>query len=174
MKIEINFDDIELIDWCEADEYGVNAPTLKEIFKQEILQKFVDRVNYDREIKKYIQDNIAKGLYATVQKYQTDMAIDEAVRSVIAENIQQRGTRFFLGDYDYRVKASVDKYLESIKKEMYRSIDIYIEGEIKKIIREFEKGSVLAQFLDYKKLAAYVLKTMQESDVKIISEGDNG
>lgn len=170
MQIVINFNDIDLNDWIDFDDENSSAPALKDVFKDEILFKFVEKLNADYEVKRYVRENIDKGLSSKIHAYRDDVAIRAIVEKIVEQRIRDTGSFIFIDQYVKRVEKEVDKYLATYEREMNNAVYCAVHRATKDIIDSLYKGSVIREFIDIEKLASYVLKTIPDK----LGSADNG
>ena len=166
MKIELNFDEISIADWCDLSDYeNPQVPTLKEVFKQEILEKFIEKVNWDRDIRQYIKRQIEDGLWSKIKNYKNKAAIEVIVKDIIKEEMKQTGSFIFLDIYAKDVHKEVEKYLESYKKEIKTAVETSMRSIIKSQIDDLYKADTLMEFIDKEKLSAFLLEKIKEEGI---------
>lgn len=170
MQIVINFNDIDLNDWIDFDDEYSSAPALKDVFKGEILLKFVEKLNFDYEVKQYVRDNIDKGLSTKIAFYKDDVAIKAIVEKIVEQRIRDTGSFIFIDQYVSRVEKEVNKYLTTYEREMNNAVYSAVHRATKDIIDSLYKGSAIKEFIDTQKLATYVLKTIPDK----LGGADNG
>ena len=154
MQIVINFNEIDLQDWVE--DVVDDEITLREIFKEEILKKFISKINYDIEVKRYIQDNIADNLCLKISGFKDDIAIKTIVSEIIESKLRATGSFCFLDRYAEDVKKVVDKYFEQYPKNIEQAMQSSIRLHIEEILKELYNGSKMREFIDIEKLSAHI------------------
>lgn len=164
MQIVINFSDIDLGDWIEYDPEDEQV-TLKEIFKGEILDKFVQKINYDSEVRRYIEKNIDNQLYQKIYEYKDDVAIKTIVSEIIERKMKATGSFIFLDSYANKVESVVEDYLKKYPQKIEQAIQSSIRLQIEKCLNELYKGSVMREFIDFEKLTAHIQKVLSEEKV---------
>lgn len=162
MQIVINFSDIDLNDWIDFEDEGQDTPELRDVFKGEILDSFVKKLNADWEVRRYVMENIDKGLAAKIAPYRDDVAIRAIVEKIIEKRIADCGTFFFLDRYVDRVEKEVDKYLDTYKRKMEAAVFSTVRDATESIINGLYANSIMREFIDTEKLSAYVLKLIPE------------
>lgn len=162
MQIVINFSDIDLNDWIDFEDEGQYTPELRDVFKGEILDSFVKKLNADWEVSRYVRENIDKGLAAKIAPYRDDVAIRAIVEKIIEKRIADCGTFFFLDRYVDRVEKEVDKYLDTYKRKMEAAVFSAVRDATEAIINGLYANSAMREFIDTEKLSAYVLKLIPE------------
>lgn len=160
MQIVINFNEIDLNDWIDFDYECSSAPALKDVFKDEILHKFVEKLNADYEVRKYVSENIDRSLAIKISAYKDDVAIKAIVEKIVAQRIKDTGSLIFLDKYVSRVEEEVNKYLASYERKMNEAVSSAVRRATEDIIDSLYKGSAISEFIDTEKLANYVLKTI--------------
>ena len=170
MQIVINFNDIDLNDWIDFDDEYSSAPVLKDVFKGEILYKFVEKLNADYEVKRYVKENIDKGLANKIYAYKDDVAIKAIVEQIVEKRLRDTGSFIFIDQYKSRVEKEVNKYLEVYEREMNNAVYSAVHRATKDIIDRLYKGTVIREFIDIEKLSSYVLKTIPDK----LDGDDNG
>lgn len=160
MQIVINFYDIDLYDWMDFDDSGVDAPELKDIFKGEILNKFVAMLNADFAVRQYVKENIDNQLSLKISKYKDDVAIKAIVEDIITRRIKDTGSFIFLDRYKDDVTKAVDNHLKTYEKHFVDSIISTLKAYTEDIIAKLYKTSAIGEFIDQKKLADYVTNTI--------------
>ena len=173
MKIEINFDDIALGDWLDYDPNEEDAPTLKEIFREEIKEAFIKKLNYDYSIKRYIENEIQRELYTKMLEVKDDAVITALVKECIADYVSLNGsalhTSFLKSNLDKakeKIREEITPTLNSCKKELSREINAQLKEKISDILKDLYKNDVIGQFLDVPKLSRHILETLTASEVK--------
>lgn len=161
MQIVINFNDIDLNDWIDFDEES-SAPALKEVFKGEILYKFVEKLNADYAVKQYVRENIDKGLANKIHAYKDDVAIKAIVEKIVEQRIRDTGSFIFIDQYVNRVEKEVNKYLDIYERKMNNAVLSAVHRATEDIVNRLYVGSAMKEFIDIKKLSDYVLKTIPE------------
>ena len=164
MQIVINFSDIDLNDWIDFDDEGQDTPELKDVFKSEILDAFVRKLNADLEVSRYVREKIDKELAVKIAPYRDDVAIRTIVGKIIERRIANCGSFFFLDQYVDRVEKEVDKYLDTYKRKMEAAVFSTVRNATESIINEIYANSAMRQFIDIEKLTSYVLQKMPEGD----------
>lgn len=160
MQIVINFNDIDLNDWIDfGDEYS-SAPALKNVFKDEILNKFVEKLSADYEVHQYVRENIDKGLASKIHAYKNDVAIKAIVEKIVEQRIRDTGSFIFIDQYVSRVEKEVDKYLASYERKMNEAVSSAVSRATEEIIDKIYAGSAIKEFIDTRKLANYVLRAI--------------
>lgn len=162
MQIVINFSDIDLNDWIDFEDEGQHTPELRDVFKGEILDSFVKKLNADWEVRRYVRENIDKGLATKIAPYRDDVAIRAIVEKIIEKRIADCGTFFFLDRYVDRVEKEVDKYLDTYKRKMEAAVFSAVRDATEAIINGLYANSAMREFIDTEKLSAYVLKLIPE------------
>lgn len=160
MQITINFDEIDLNDWIDFDDEWASAPKLKEVFKGEILYKFVEKLNADYEVKQYVRENIDMGLANKIYAYKDDVAIKAIVEKIVEQRIRDTGSFIFIDQYVSRVEKEVNKYLASYERKMNEAVSAAVRRATEDIIDKLYNGSALSEFIDTTKLASYVLQAI--------------
>ena len=161
MQIVINFNDIELSDWIEYDP-EIEQVTLTDIFKGEILNKFVEKVNYDGQIRQYIKEQINEGLWSKIYDFKDDAAIEVIAKQCIEEKLKQTGSFIFLNDYAAKVEGVVEKYLKKYPNKIEQAVQSSVRCQIEKCLDELYKGSKMREFIDIEKLSAHIHKVLSE------------
>ena len=159
MSITINFNDIDLNDWIDIDTEDV--PTLKEIFREEILNKFVDKLNYDLEVKRYIRDNIDNNLYQKISSYKNDAAIEVIVKDIIEQKLKATGSFVFIDQYKQKVTECVDQYFKKLPEMIWEAVNTSLQDSIQTIVNNLYKESKFYEFLDVDKLTNYITETLK-------------
>lgn len=154
MEIVINFNEIDLADW--VGDFDSELPTLKDIFKEEILNKFVEKMNYDIQVRKYVETHIADNLYSKILDYKDDVAIKTIVSEIIETKLKQTGSFCFLDRYAEDVKKVVDKHLEKYPKMIEQAMRSSMRTHIEEILKELYNGSKMEEFIDKEKLSAHI------------------
>jgi hypothetical protein len=162
MQIVINFNDIDLADWIDFDGEYSSAPALKDVFKGEILTKFVEKINSDYEVRQYIRENIDKGLAGKIAAYKDDVAIKAIVEQIVERRIRDTGSFIFLDQYLSRVEKEVNKYLVAYERKMGEAVSSAVYDATREIIDRVYANSPMKEFIDVRKLTDYVLKTIPE------------
>ena len=162
MQIVINFNEIDLADW--VGDYDSELPTLKEVFKGEILNKFVEKVNYDIQVRKYIETHIADNLYSKILAYKDDVAIKTIVSEVIETKLKQTGSFCFLDRYAEDVKKVVDKHFEQYPKMIEQAIRYSLRVHIEEILKQLYNGSKMEKFIDKEKLSAHIFEILSTNE----------
>ena len=162
MQIVINFNEIDLADWVE--DFDSELPTLKEIFKEEILNKFVEKINYDSQVRKYIEKNIDDNLYLKIYNYKDDVAIKTIVSEIIKDKLRATGSFIFLDRYAEDVKRVVDEYFKEYPQKMERAMCSSVRLHIENTIDEMYKGSKMGEFIDKKKLSSHIFDILSTKD----------
>lgn len=162
MQIVINFSDIDLNDWIDFEDEGQGTPELKDVFKSEILDMFVRKLNADWEVSRYVRENIDKGLAAKIAPYRDDIAIRAIVEKIVEKRIADCGTFFFLDRYVDRVEKEVDKYLDTYKRKIEAAVSSTVRDVTEDIINRLYANSAMREFIDIEKLSDYVLKSIPE------------
>ena len=154
MQIVINFSDIDLNDW--VGDYDSELPTLKDVFKGEILDKFVEKINYDEQIRKYIKEQINEGLWKKVYDFKDDAAIEVITKQCIEEKLKQTGSFIFLNDYAAKVEGVVENYLKKYPNKIEKAVEASVRYNIERCLDELYKGSRMREFIDIEKLSAHI------------------
>ena len=154
MQIVIIFSDIDLNDWI--DGYDSELPKLKDVFKDEIIAKFVEKLNYDYQIREYVKDKINDGLWKKIYEFKNDSAIEVIVKECIEEKLKSSGSFIFLKEYASKVESVVDTYLKNYSKDIESAVKSSLKCQIAKCIDELYKGSKMREFIDYEKLIRHV------------------
>ena len=154
MQIVINFNDIDLQDWVE--DVVDDTITLRDIFKEEIMNKFISKINYDREVKEYIEKNIADNLFFKIRDFKDDVAIKTIVSEIIEIKLKKTGSFIFLDRYAENVKKVVDEYFEQYPKIIEQAIHSSLSVHIEEILKQLYNGSKMEEFIDKKKLSAHI------------------
>ena len=162
MEIVINFNEIDLADW--VGDFDSELPTLKEIFKEEILNKFVEKINYDSQVRKYIENNIADNLYFKIRDYKDDVAIKTIVGEIIEDKLKATGSFCFLDRYAEDVKKVVDQYFKKYPRKIEQAIQSSIRLHIEEILKELYNGSKMEEFIDKEKLSAHIFDVLNTKD----------
>ena len=163
MQIVINFSDIDLADWIED---GLEEEvTLTDVFKGEILNKFVEKINYDYEVKRYIEKNIDDQLWQKIYGYKDDVAIKTIVEKIIEKKLRETGSFIFLNEYAAKVEVVVDKYLKKYPNEIEKAVETSIKHHIESCLKELYKESKMREFIDTEKLSAYIHTVLSEEMV---------
>jgi hypothetical protein len=160
MQIVINFNDIDLNDWIDFDDEYSSAPALKDVFKGEILYKFVEKLNVDYEVKQYVRENIDKGLSTKIHAYRDDVAIKAIVEKIVEQRIRDTGSFIFIDQYVSRVEKEVNKYLEMYERRMNEAVSNAVRRATTEIIDRIYAGSAIGEFIDTIKLTDYVLRAI--------------
>ena len=155
MQIVINFSDIDLADWVEYDP-ETEQVTLRDIFKGEILNKFVEKVNYDEQIRRYIKEQINEGLWNKIYDFKDDAAIEVIAKQCIEEKLKQTGSFIFLNDYAAKVERVVENYLKKYPDTIKGAVETTVKCNIESCLDELYKGSKMREFIDIKKLTAHI------------------
>lgn len=161
MQIVINFNEIDLNDWIDLDGDYANVPELKDVFKGEILEKFLQRLNADYAVKQYIKDNIDNGLSLKISKYRDDVAIKAIVEEIITQRIKDCGSFIFIDRYKSQVEDTVKKYLAVYERKVDVAISNSVRIVMEEIIDSLYKTSAIREFLDTEKLARYIEETIK-------------
>lgn len=161
MQIVINFNEIDLNDWIDFDGDYADAPLLKDVFKGEILENFLQRLNADYAVKQYIRDNIDNGLSLKISKYRDDVAIKAIVEEIITQRIKDCGSFIFIDSYKSKVESAVRKYLADYEKKVDTAISKSVRIVMEEIIDSLYKTSAMREFIDKDKLARYVEETIK-------------
>lgn len=163
MQFVINFNEIDLADYVDFEnEYRDEPLLLKDVFKDEIIRQFVAKVNYDIEVKRYIQDNIDKHLYQKIYAYKDDAAIKVIVNQIIEEKLKATGTFIFLKEYAKNVESVVDDYLKKSRQEIERAMQTSMRMQIETVLNELYKGSKMGEFINIEKLTAHIHQVLGE------------
>lgn len=168
MQIVINFEDIDLQDWVE--DVVDDTITLREIFKEEIMQKFISKINFDLEVKKYIEKNIADNLFFKIRDFKDDVAIKTIVSEIIETKLKQTGSFIFLDRYAEDVKKVVDEYFEAYPRKMEQAMRSSIRLHIENVIDEMYKGSKMGAFIDKEKLSAHIFDILSNKESEVQGE----
>ena len=161
MQIVINFSDIDLADWIEYNP-ETEQVTLKDIFKGEILNKFVEKIDYDYQIRTYIKEQINEGLWKKIYNFKDDAAIEVITKQCIEEKLKQTGSFVFLNDYAAKVEGVVENYFKKYPDKIEKAVQLSVRYQIEKCLDELYKGSKMRDFLDTGKLTAYIHKVLSE------------
>lgn len=170
MQIEINFNEIDLNDWIEFDGEDANAPKLKDVFKDEILHKFIEKLNADVEVRKYVRTNIDNGLAGKIAGYKDDVAIKAIVEQIIIQRLRDSGSFIFLDSYRVKVEDAVRKYLADYERKVDTAISKSVRLVMEEIIDSLYKTSAIREFLDTEKLARYIEETIK-AKCEVIDNG---
>lgn len=166
MQIVINFSDIDLNDW--VDDYNSELPTLKDVFKTEILNKFVEKINYDEQIRKYIKEQINEGLWKKIYDFKDDAAIEVIAKQCVEEKLRSTGSFVFLDSYANRVETVVENYLKKYPDKIEKAVETSVRCQIEQCLDELYKGSKMREFIDIERLTAHIHKTLSE---EMVGEG---
>lgn len=146
MNIVINFDDINLADYIDIENLeNPDIPSLKEVFKQEILYHFVKKLNVDNEIKKYVQENI--DLDHNISKYKDEIVIKNIVNDIIEKKLKNTGPFVLIDQYNKQIEKQVNLLFDSINSEIKKSIKTSLTHTIEKIIDQLFVGSTIESLL---------------------------
>lgn len=166
MNIIINFDEINLADYIDIENLeNPDIPSLKEVFKQEILYHFVQKLNVDNEIKKYVQENLRKSidLDYNISKYRDEIVIKNIVNDIIEKKLEKNAGPFVLIDqHNKQIEKQVILLFDSINSEIKKSIKTSLTYTIEKIINQFYVGSTIERFIDKEKLSKYVYEILEK------------
>lgn len=175
MQIVINFNEIDLTDWVE-DVEDDEIITLRDVFKEEIMQKFISKINYDLEVKKYIEKNIDNNLYLKIYDYKDDVAIKTIVSKIIEDKLKATGSFIFLDSYAEKVQKVVDEYFKEYPRKVEQAMRSSVKLHIKNTIDEMYKGSKMGEFIDKEKLSAHIFDILSTTDNPELLKGgvDNG
>ena len=172
MKIEINFDDIELGDWLDYDPNEEDAPTLKEIFREEIKEASIKRLNYDYSIKRYIEQEIQQGLYNKIMEIKDDTVINSLVRDAIDNYVNTRGNTetslygdSYIKEAKDKIKALVESRVEREKRDLENALDARLRCQISKVLDEIYEGKAIGDYIDKSKLTDLVINTLNQKGV---------
>ena len=160
MQIVINFSDIDLNDWIDFDDEDHAAPNLKDVFKGEILDMFVRKLNADWEVSRYVRENIDKGLAAKIAPYRDEVAIRSIVEKIIEKRIADSGSFIFLDRYVDRIEKEVDKYLDTYKRKIEAAVESNVRDATEAVINGLYVNSAMREFVDINKLTAYVMRVL--------------
>ena len=155
MQIVINFSDIDLADWIEYDP-ATEQISLKDIFKGEILNKFVEKVNYDGQIRNYIKEKINEGLWKKIHEFKDEAAIEVITKQCIEEKLRQTGSFIFLDSYADRVESVVENCLKTYPDKIKKAVETSVKCNIESCLDELYKGSKMREFIDVEKLTAHI------------------
>ena len=161
MKIEVNLENSSLSEFFSEDECA--GVTFTDAFKEAVLQAFVQKINYDSLIRSFIKDAIKEGLWSLVCQYKNESAIKAIVDEVIRDELrtQRTGTLIFTNNYVEEVKKATEKSLSVYKRDIDICIKTTVADEVKKYIEALYDGNKLREFIDFDKLSAYVIRTME-------------
>lgn len=167
MQIVINFSDIDLADWIEYNP-EIEQVTLKDIFKGEILDKFVEKINYDEQIRRYIKEQINEGLWKKIRDFKDDAAIEVIVKQCIEEKLKSTGSFIFLESYADKVEGIVEEYLKDYPDKIANAVRYSISVYIERCLKELYTPSRMSEFIDFEKLTAHIHKLISE---EMVGEG---
>lgn len=168
MNIVINFDEINLADYIDIENLeNPDIPSLKEVFKQEILYHFVQKLNVDNEIKKYVQENLRKSidLDHNISKYRDEIVIKNMVNDIIEKKLKNRGDFILINQSKTQIEEQVNSLFDSIDSEIKKSIKTSLTYAIKKIINQLYVGSTIERFVDKEKLSKYIYEILEKENL---------
>ena len=168
MNIVINFDEINLADYIDVENLeDPNISSLKEVFKQEILHHFVQKLNADFEIKTYIQENLRKSinLDCNISKYRDEAVIKNIVNDIIEKKLKNVGTFILIDRYKKQIEEQVNSLFDSIKSEIEKSIKKSLAYAIEKIVNQLYSGAAIEKFIDKEKLSKYVYEILEKENL---------
>ena len=161
MKIEINLTDDTLRDYllCEGDEI-----TFTDVFKGEIKDSIISRINWANEIRNLIKEHLNSELSNKIGQYKHEESIRQIVAEVIKEEMEpRRSGSFFLGDsYKQQVAETVRKTLKSYTWDIEEITKRCLRDEIKTVLDETLENHPFREFIDVAKLTAHVQQILSE------------
>lgn len=164
MNITINFNDIDICDWIEYNGEDISKISLKEIFKEEILTKFLEKIDYDREVRKYVKDNLNNALGEKLNYYKNDLIIKSLVKEAI-ESYVTSNNHVPLNYFKGTISQTVDTYLKDAIKDIPAAIEDSVKRNVENCLQELYKESTLRNFINTEKLTSYIYNKLTEDSL---------
>lgn len=161
MKLEFDLENSTLSEYFNEDTEG--HITFSEVFKEAVLKEFCIKASYDSDIRGFIKSEIKDGLHLKICEYKNEAAIKAIVDDVMREELSARrtGSLIFTDHYVANVKKAIEKNLGFVKNEIDSYIRRTVAEEVEKYIETLYAENKLKKYLDFKKLAADVLKIVE-------------
>ena len=164
MKIEINITDDTLSDYLI--EVGEEL-TFTDVFKDEIKNTILNRINWSDAIQKLIREELHSELCNKIQIYKNEEAIRAFTEEIIRKEMapQVSGSFYFSPTYKHDVETAVKKEMQKYRWDVDEATRIAFNQELKSIIDDIVENTPFREFLDVPKLTAYVRNVMKERGV---------
>ncbi len=159
MKITIDLNEASFSDYFNESD-GTLDFTAAAI--DMIIHEFAAKCRWDDEIRRYIKDEIGKGLFAKIYEYKTSDMVKTVATEIVKEAMKPINSgSFIVTDYDKeKITEQVKKELELFNKPVDERIRETVRKEVCEIINAMYDGNKMREFIDMAKLSAYVTKIM--------------
>lgn len=159
MKITIDINDRSFEDYFEEND---GTLTFTSAAIDTIIRTFAEKCRWDEEIRKYIKDEIGKGLFNKIYEYKNSDMIKTIATEIVKEAMKPINTgSFIVTDYDkQKITKQVKKELELFNAPVDERIRETVRKEVANIINGMYDGNKMREFIDLPKLSAYVTANM--------------
>lgn len=159
MKITIDLNDESFGDYFEESDGTLNFTSAA---IDMIIRAFAEKCRWDNEIRKYIKDEIGKGLFNKIYEYKNNDMFKTVVTEIVKEAMKPINTgSFIVTDNDKRkITEQVKKELELFNAPVDERIRETVRKEVANIINAMYDGNKMREFIDLPKLSAHVTANM--------------
>lgn len=165
MKITIDLNDESFSDYFEEHDGTIDFTS---VAIDMIINAFVEKCRWDDEIRKYIKDEIGKGLFLKICEYKNGDMVKTAADEIVKEAMKPINTgSFIVSDRDKaKITEQVKKELKLFNAPVDERIRETVRKEVANIINGMYDGNKMREFIDLPKLSAYVTANMFKEEAE--------
>lgn len=165
MKITIDINEASFSDYFEESD-GTLDFTAAAI--DMIIYAFAEKCRWDDEIRKYIKDEISKGLFNKIYEYKNSDMVETVATEVVKEAMKPINTgSFIVTDRDkQKITEQVKKELKLFNAPVDKCIRETVRKEVANIINAMYDGNKMREFIDLPKLSAHVTANMFKEETE--------